>query len=260
MIPIDWHEARSAAERATQDVAELLSNAPDGSAPVPLLDWNIAEVGAHLVTVATGYIDFARGEPSALGEQSMDELNEQRLGDYTVRDTVEIANDLVRESKAFLSTIAEDDSRMSLSGVQLDRGTAAGVWLGELRIHELDVSRALGRRWTMSREEALIVTYAGLAVVHKFVDERAARGLHATFEVRFRRGETVSMKFDNGELTVIRGGARKADCRITADPLWTLLVGYGRISHWSAGLRGKVLMWGRKPWLALRFNRLVERV
>lgn len=259
VFPIDWDEARSAATRATHDVAGLLRGA-DGPARVPGLEWNVAEVGAHLVTVARGYVEFALGAPSSLDGESMAAVNEQRLEEFATRDTTALADQLVEASDSFLATIEKNDSLMSLSEVPLDRATATAVWLGELRIHELDMSRALRRRWRLSREEALLISYGGLSVVHKFVDHQAARGLRATYEVRFRGGETVSMIFQDGELTVARGRAPKADCRMSADPLASLLVGFGRMSPWRAGLQGKVAAWGKKPWLSLRFNRLLMRV
>jgi hypothetical protein len=38
-----------------------------------------------------------------------------------------------------------------------------------------------------------------------------------------------------------------------ADPAAFLLVGSGLRSQWGQIARGKLLTWGRKPWLALRF-------
>lgn len=259
VIPIDWDSVRSAVDRATTDVAQLLRHAPDGSAPVPTLDWNISEVGAHLVTTARGYLGFAHGEPSTLDGRTIAQINVERLGGYAPRAPVEVANDLVRDSESFLAAITTDDSLMTMGGVPIDRSTAAAVWLGELRLHELDLCRAVERSWSMTRDEALLVTYSGLALLPRFVDLDAARGLNATFETRFRGGETATMTFEDGALTVTRGTTARADCRISADPVASLLVGYGRVSHWRAGLTGKVVVWGRRPWLALRFNKLLER-
>jgi hypothetical protein len=36
-----------------------------------------------------------------------------------------------------------------------------------------------------------------------------------------------------------------------------LLVGYGRCGQWSSILRGKIVAGGRKPWLGLKFGRLL---
>ncbi|MGH2760477.1 MAG: maleylpyruvate isomerase family mycothiol-dependent enzyme [Actinomycetota bacterium] len=261
VIPIDWGHAREAAERATHDVAALLSEVRDPTAPVPGLDWTVGEVGAHLVTLAHGYAGFARGESSAVPPgQNFDDENARRLQEFTIRDPQELARMLVEGSTAFHALIEADDSRMTLGDVPIDRGVAAGVWTGELRLHGLDIARALRRRWRISREDALLTTYSALPMAPHYVNGEAARGLHATYEIRFRGGETIAMRFDDGRLTVTRGRTAKADCRISADPEAALLIGYGRISRWTAALKGKVVGWGRKPWLLLRFNDLIVGV
>lgn len=260
VVPIDWDMVRSAVGRATVDVAGLLRNVPDGSAPVPGLEWNVGEVGAHLVTCARRYEEFARGASSSLGGRTIAQVNEELLEEYATRDPGEVADDLQSDSAAFIATIAENDSLMTMGGDPIDRSMAAATWLGELRLHELDISRAVGRRWSLSRDEALLITYSGLSQAPRFVDPEASRGLHATFEVRLRGGETVSMSFDDGRLIVTRGPTASADCRMSTDPIASLLVGYGRVSQWRVGLTGKALVWGRRPWLALRFNKLLTRV
>ena len=50
--------------------------------------------------------------------------------------------------------------------------------------------------------------------------------------------------------------ARKADCRISADPVAFLLTGAERESQWKALLTERMLAYGRKPWLALRFKKI----
>lgn len=251
VIPIEWEPVKNAVVDATADVADLLRGVPDPTAAVPRLTWNVAEVGAHIVTTIRGYLSFARGEPSTLGDQSMADANEERLRAYTSRDPALVANDIARDSEQFLSMIEADDSLMTLNGEKIDRSTAAAVLLGELRIHGLDIARAFRRHWKITREEALMISYAALAVAHKFVTDKRLR---AVYEVRYRGGETASMTFHDGDLTVGRGRVAKADCRISVDPVAGLLLAYGRVSQWPAGLTGRVIVWGRKPWLAFRFN------
>jgi uncharacterized protein (TIGR03083 family) len=254
VIPIDWATAKAAVDTATADVTELLRSAPDPNAAVPRLDWNVGEVGAHIVTAIRGYISFARGESSSLGVQTMAEANEQRLRDYTTRDPAHVADDIERDAQAFLSMITTDDSKMTLNDERIDRSAAAAVLLGELRIHGLDISRAVHRRWKITPGEALMIGYAALAVAHKFVNDKTLR---ATYEVRYRGGETVSLTFYDGALTVVRGRATRADCRISVAPVTGLLLAYGRISRFRAALAGRTIVWGRKPWLAFRFNNAI---
>ena len=52
--------------------------------------------------------------------------------------------------------------------------------------------------------------------------------------------------------------SQPVDCWISADPTAFLLVGYGRIGLWGPIARGRLVAGGRKPWLALRYKRLLR--
>jgi hypothetical protein len=47
--------------------------------------------------------------------------------------------------------------------------------------------------------------------------------------------------------------ARPIDAHISADPAALLLVLYRRQSQWRHLVLGRLVAWGRKPWLALTF-------
>ena len=55
------------------------------------------------------------------------------------------------------------------------------------------------------------------------------------------------------------GPAADADCRISADPSAFLLVNYRRRAPWRYVSTGRIVAWGRRPWLGLglagRFHR-----
>jgi len=47
---------------------------------------------------------------------------------------------------------------------------------------------------------------------------------------------------------------------LSADPVACLLVFYGRRSEWPEILRGRMLAWGRRPWLAVSFVKRFHQV
>jgi hypothetical protein len=49
---------------------------------------------------------------------------------------------------------------------------------------------------------------------------------------------------------------RRPDCTIVAEPVTFFLLALGRRSAAGAIARGKILAWGRKPWLAPGFPTL----
>ena len=50
----------------------------------------------------------------------------------------------------------------------------------------------------------------------------------------------------------------RPDCTILTEPVTFLLMALGRCDPWGAIARGRVLAWGRKPWLAPRFPRALH--
>jgi hypothetical protein len=71
-----------------------------------------------------------------------------------------------------------------------------------------------------------------------------------------RGGPGYRISVDDAVAAVTEPGP-KADCRISADPVAFLLVGYGRTGQWGQIGRGKIAAGGRKPWLGLTFGRLL---
>ena len=137
--------------------------------------------------------------------------------------------------------------------------TATCMALGELLTHGYDVARALARPWPITPAEASLVIAGVAPILPRFVEERAARGVRASYEVRLRGGPHLVLRFHDAALTVHRTiDAGPVDVHIAADPAAFLLVAYGRISQWGPILKGQMLAWGRKPWLAFMLKRLPE--
>ena len=65
--------------------------------------------------------------------------------------------------------------------------------------------------------------------------------------------------FHDGDLVVTPGPPTgRVDCHLLVDPVAFLLVTWARISQWDAIPKGKLLAWGRKPWMGLKLRSLVK--
>jgi hypothetical protein len=135
----------------------------------------------------------------------------------------------------------------------------AGIWLGELLVHGLDLAAALGAPWKIRRDQALAVSEGIFAIVGQFVKPDVAATLDATFHVSLRGGGDYTVTVGGGGCHVAPGKPERADLHVSADPVAYLLVGYGRKSQWPAILTGRIAAWGRKPMLALEFGKLFEQ-
>jgi hypothetical protein len=61
------------------------------------------------------------------------------------------------------------------------------------------------------------------------------------------------LRIDDGRVTTDVPGV-PVDCHVSADPVALLFVAYGRRSQWGPILTGRMLAWGRKPWLSVRLT------
>ena len=99
----------------------------------------------------------------------------------------------------------------------------------------------------------------GLSVVTvHYIDPTQTRGANLCFDVRLRNQWRLHFVFDDGTLSIEEPSDRRVDVHISADPEVFMLVGYGRVGQWRAALKGQIVAWGRKPWLALKFGSLIR--
>jgi len=260
----------SALREATKQTVALLNEVPDASLKVPGLEWNVGETAAHLVAELEHYTGFVTGELDArerlaqgaeapTPSQRSAVANARQLDELTERDLSRLADRLVPAAEDFIAAAAQhpsDKPILATNGVSMTVPTMTSALLGEQLIHGLDIARAARMPWRITREDALLVIAGDIAMVPDYIDRTQAAGRRLSYELRFRGGPRYRLTIDNGAATVTEPG-RKVDCRITADPVAFLLVGYGRTGQWGQILRGKILADGRKPWLGLSFARLI---
>jgi uncharacterized protein (TIGR03083 family) len=261
LVPIDWTQIRGGLDRGANRVAALLRTAPDPGARVKGLEWSVSDLGAHLVNEAERFERFGRGESQPLDDVA--QANADEIATVSERDPA-IQAGLFLDGHAKFMALAKQhsgedayvwwDSKMTWA-------EAAGIYLGELCIHAVDLARTQGQRAPIAKEDALNVAYGLLAILPDFVDKEAAKGFDGTFKLALRGGTPVLLSFTDGVMSVGRGRREgdAADCTISADPEAFLLVGYGRSSQWGPILRGKIFASGRKPWLGLKFNSLLVK-
>ena len=260
---------RDAAERVTTLVRET----PDLSVRVRGAEWTVSDVAAHIVCVLTAIRQSLQGEGDRLASFVPDEPDYRRR--LVAVNAASIATVPRGDARHMASLIADGAAALQPaldSASPGDRGeapwygrgvthtaeTLAGLALGELTIHGLDIARATGRPWRIDPDVArLIVPAVFPPMLPLMLDRARAGGVAATYDIRVRGGERFSFRLERGTLTAKRGApSGRADVHLSADPVAFLLVGYGRASQWPAIARGALLAWGRRPWLALSFRSL----
>ena len=259
-----------ALRHAVARTADLWRHIDRSDVPAPGLIWTVGETAAHVVgdlrdyaqaltRHANGYMTHANRpmeSPSALSAK----VNARHLEEIPERDLHRLADMLERTAATYLDAAASADTTVEIAtpnGLVISPSTMAALLLGEQIVHGLDVSRAAGMRWTIAPADALLVIPGVLTVAPQYLRPRRAAGVHVSFELRMRGGPSYRMAVDDGAAVVTAAGER-TDCVITADPVAFLLLGYGRIPQLAPVLRGQLRPGGRKPWLAMKFGRLLS--
>jgi uncharacterized protein (TIGR03083 family) len=185
--------------------------------------------------------------------------NERQLKEFSERDPHRLADLLVAAAADFIAASSgrpEGERTLVSNGLSLTVPVMTAALLGEQLIHGLDIARAARVPWTIGAEDAHLVIGGVMAMVPDYVDREAAAGRRVSYELRLRGGPGYRISIDDGAALVSEPGAA-ADCRISADPVAFLLVGYGRTGQWGQIARGKLMAGGRKPWLGFSFGRFL---
>jgi len=138
----------------------------------------------------------------------------------------------------------------------LSLGVATCSLVAEQVIHGYDIARTVGRPWPISTADALLILPVAVAMIPLVVNSETASGHTASYQVHVRGGPRFVVRFRDGVAVVERAVGQVVDCRLSADPGDLMLVIYGRIGQWRPIVSGRLRVWGRKPWLGLRFKSL----
>lgn len=264
---VDWPAAREAVATVAPRVTALLRSVEHPTAPA-LADWDLTDVAIHLSHALDGVAAMANGGGSVLTDLwGLGDLTSALVEGETTRDLAEIADRIEASVESFLrgmETAKDDGVRAWLvEGTAVRLSTLTCHFLNELVVHGRDVAMAEGVPWKVDRRYAALVLTGFIFPAFgqlgpAIVDQQAAAGVRASFDVRLRGGGGVVMRFDNGNLTMEPCSSGSVDCHLSVDPEAFLLVGWGRISQWPAIARGKLFAWGRKPWLGVRLRSLLR--
>jgi uncharacterized protein (TIGR03083 family) len=243
-----------AIDRLAGRFATLVTSAPDPAAAIPDSDWTVRDASAHVVTVARRYIDGPEGRGTWVPDpRDLGALNDAQIDTLAGLDMEELAARLRRDLSALAVQVraygAGPPSFQFHGGEEVAADAALGILLGELVVHGWDIARVTAHPWPIDGGDVELILEGVEPILPGWVDPDAAGDLTATFEVRLRGGGTHVWSFRRGRLAVAPAG-RRPDVRISADPVALLLVFYRRQSQWPHVARGRMLAWGRRPWLA----------
>ena len=259
-------ELLTALQRAFERFAHLASNVQDPNGPVRGSTWTQGDLVAHVTGGLETYAGYLNGDEAAVVDVSdiaggtLTTSNADRLAEEPER-TITVLLD--RGAQA-LATVVEAAAGRSLDEVVAWHGRREplrcllATSLCEQLLHGRDLAGSIQVPWSISKREAVLVIDNIAPLLPILVNPHTTRTLVAMMRIVIRDGPTINLAFDNGTLTV-GGDPNRFDATVHADPLAFLLVAYGRTSQWAQIPRGRLVAWGRRPWLALRLTSYLVR-
>jgi hypothetical protein len=232
-------------------------------------NWSAGDVAVHLVHVWENLTALADSEmESPLQDiDALGSLTETLVTQEIDRDPGALADRIEVSAAAFLAGSSPPADGMSpwlVEGITVPRVALACHILSESLVHGHDIARAQRVAWSIERAHAELAlmgfAFPLLARLEPraLVDQEAARGFDASYEVRVRGAGSVFLALRDGAMSVQTQPERSIDCHLSADPATLLLLLFGRVSQWPAMLRGRLLAWGPRPWLAPKLRRVLR--
>jgi len=152
----------------------------------------------------------------------------------------------------------DEDAIVPWAEYQIPISALISIDIAECLVHGFDIAQAQGETFEIASHDAALAAKGVSPLTRHYVDPVTAKDLEAVFRLHLRGQGAMDFIFDHGALEIEDASARRADVYISADPASFLLTGYGRLPLWKPLLRGRLISWGRKPWLALRFPKLLK--
>jgi uncharacterized protein (TIGR03083 family) len=243
------------------EIAALLRSCGDGGTPIPGARWTVAEAAAHLVLANRLMADLGAGRAREYGDGTAGSLaaaNAASLEAYQERDPHILAEGIVHHAAAFTAAAAVRPPG-ELTGTPLgpmDLATLGSYLLTHMLGHGYDIAAALGRPHMIDSGRVALTLPFLTTVMPRVTDPRTVAGHNACYELRVRGGSRFAVTFADGVVTVTDEPPRRPHCTILTEPVTFFLIALGRCNTTAAMARGKILAWGRKPWLAPGFPTL----
>ena len=255
---VDWAAARRAVADTAPRVSALVRDADRPDAPA-LGDWDVTQLAVHVSHVADAIAATTKGGGNLVGDiWDLGVLNRVMVEGEGRRRLDEMADRLDATVAGFLGAMeaaGEDTSHAwFVRGTELPLSALTCHLLNELVVHGYDLARALGVPWPIERSHAALIVQGFLfpalhTLGRALVVQEKAGEVRARFDVRLRGGGRAWLHLCHGDVVVETSPQGPVDCHLSVDPAAFLLVSWGRISQWPAIARGRLLAWGRKPWL-----------
>lgn len=263
-VDVDLADALAVLERLGGRFAALVEGIAAPDAATHGLEWTLAETAVHVLQAFREYLSSARGDVTPSPEPIdnipayVARVNREQIDAEPERGPAALAGmlrDAITALVDWARAAGPEHVVTFAAGYSFDTTTTACSLIAELVVHGYDIARTTGDRWDVDRHSATLAVYATSAALDLALDRRAAAGEHVHVDLRPRGGRPFSIRIEHGRAWTEAAGGRP-DVHLSVDPLAYLLVGFGRVGLVGPSLTGKLILWGRRPWVMLRMPKM----
>lgn len=248
--------------RYAHQVGATLRQVPDPGAPAVGI-WNVAETATHLALSSAYFLEAARGQAMLEDLDNNATWTVKAVATEPERDLRRLAQRIEEGDSALVAYARESrgDPQVSpFQGLSVPLSVMLAVELGELIVHGFDIARAAGLPWPVDPTDAAVALAGEVRVLPLLLDRDRAADLHLRCQLHIRHGASAVLVVQDGALRVESPSGHPVDCHLSVDPLTFLLLSFHRIGQIRPMLTGKLLVWGRRPWLVPRLQSSLKSV
>lgn len=242
--------------RNAEQLAAVLRQISDPS-PTAIGIWSIGETANHVAGSHEYFLAAARGEATLESLDEVDAGNARSLAEDPERDPSVLADRLeagVKELVRYARTVEGDPTVEPFIGVDVPLSTLLAIELGEVVVHGYDIARAAGLPWRIEPADALVAHRQFLALLPYLLDKKRSAGARVKAQMRIRGMDPFVVSIHDGILELEQPTGQNVDFTLSIDPAVYLLMYFQRVNPLSPMLRGKLLLWGRRPWKIRTFQ------
>ena len=267
-VDVEFDEAIQTLCELGNRFSALVESIPDGARRAGGLEWTLAETAVHVWRSFDYYAASIKGErivesSPAPGESFSEYVareNRAQIDAEPERDVAKIARALPSSIDNFVEVarkVGPGAAATFAASYTEESTTSVCALVCELVVHGYDIAHTFGAKWDVGPRAAVLAVYSTSAALGLGLDKAAAANTDIHVGIRLRHGSPFSIRIRDGEAWC-EVTEDKPDVHVLADPLAYLMVGFGRMPVLRPLLRGKLLVWGRKPWLLLTVPKLFQ--
>ncbi|MGH2809934.1 MAG: hypothetical protein ACRDIA_03515 [Actinomycetota bacterium] len=258
-MAFDTRTIGTAIEVVAAEVAGMLRMPGAAEKRIPRSEWTLGQAAAHIALAQTAFAQILKGAESPFGEGRVHDfapVNAKYLSMFTERDGPTLAGLIEERTLAYLDEVVSlpPDHMVSHHWGKTRVDQWSSYMLFHLLMHGCAMAKAVKRPPPVRPEYAPLLVPFLKMVTPRMFDPGKAKRLKACFDVRVRGQGRFFVTVDSDRAEFHDSSPRRADCHLSVDPVAFFMVAGGVISQWGPILKGQMLAWGRKPWLAFRFK------